>query len=115
MLLSRDRAKFSRLWGKVKIAAGIADSFPRTNFGLTTPTEEIAAVRSKNEFLEVPCSIRFHIVQILYGYNGVVTDLCLFFLWIEVSGFLIPECLSRRTIAARIAFPVQSELWPSGL
>jgi hypothetical protein len=29
----------------------------RTNFGLTTPPEEIAAVRSKNEFLEVPISI----------------------------------------------------------
>jgi hypothetical protein len=29
----------------------------RTNFGLTTPPEEIAAVRSKNEFLEVPYSI----------------------------------------------------------
>jgi hypothetical protein len=27
MLLSRERAKFSRLWRKVKIAAGIADSF----------------------------------------------------------------------------------------
>jgi hypothetical protein len=29
----------------------------RTNFGLTTPTEEIAAVRSNNEFLEVPIRI----------------------------------------------------------
>jgi hypothetical protein len=26
----------------------------RTNFGLTTPPEEIAAVRSKNGLLEVP-------------------------------------------------------------
>jgi hypothetical protein len=28
----------------------------RTKFGLTTPPVEIAAVRSKNEFLEVPIS-----------------------------------------------------------
>ena len=54
MLLSRERAKFSRLWRKVKIAAGIAKAMSRTNFGLTTPPEEIAAVHSKNEFLEVP-------------------------------------------------------------
>jgi len=29
----------------------------RTKFGLTTPPEEIAAVRSKNEFLEVLLSL----------------------------------------------------------
>jgi hypothetical protein len=29
----------------------------RTHFGLTTTPEEIAAVRSKNEFLEVPLII----------------------------------------------------------
>ena len=45
---------FLRLWRKVKIAAGIAKSASRTKFGLTTPQVEIAAVRSKNEFLEVP-------------------------------------------------------------
>jgi hypothetical protein len=54
LLLLRERAKSSRLWRKVKIAAGIAKAMSRTNFGLTTPPEEIAAVRSKNEFFEVP-------------------------------------------------------------
>ncbi len=54
MLLSRERAKFSPARRKVKIAAGIAKAMSRTKFGLTTPPEEIAAVRSKNEFLEVP-------------------------------------------------------------
>jgi prepilin-type N-terminal cleavage/methylation domain-containing protein len=54
LLLSRERAKFSPARRKVKIAAGIAKAMSRTKFGLTTPTEEIAAVRSKNEFLEVP-------------------------------------------------------------
>ncbi len=54
MLLSRERAKFSPARRKVKIAAGIAKAMSRTNFGLTTKLEEIAAVRSKNEFLEVP-------------------------------------------------------------
>ena len=54
MLLSRECAKFSPARRKVKIAAGIAKAMSRTNFGLTTPPEEIAAVRSKNEFLEVP-------------------------------------------------------------
>jgi hypothetical protein len=54
LLLSRERAKFSRLWWKVKIAAGIAKAMSRTKFDLTTPPEEIEAVRSKNEFLEVP-------------------------------------------------------------
>ncbi len=43
-----------RLWRKVKIAAGIVKAMSRTNFGLTTLPVEIAAVRSKNEFLEVP-------------------------------------------------------------
>jgi len=47
---------FLRLWRKVKIAAGIAKAMSRTNFGLTTSPVEIAAVRSKNEFLEVPFS-----------------------------------------------------------
>ena len=54
MLLSRERAKFSSARRKVKIAAGIAKAMSRTKFGLTTPPEEIAAVRSKNEFFEVP-------------------------------------------------------------
>jgi len=54
LLLSRERAKFSRLWRKVKIAAAIAKAMSRTKFGLTTPLVEIAAVRSKNGFLEVP-------------------------------------------------------------
>ena len=54
MLLSRERAKFSSARRKGKIAAGIAKAMSRTKFGLTTPPEEIAAVRSKNEFLEVP-------------------------------------------------------------
>ncbi len=54
MLLSRERAKFSPARRKVKIAAGIAQAMSRTKFGLTTQPEEIAAVRSKNEFLEVP-------------------------------------------------------------
>ena len=54
MLLSRERAKFSPARRKVKIAAGIAKAMSRTYFGLTTPPVEIVAVRSKNEFLEVP-------------------------------------------------------------
>jgi hypothetical protein len=54
LLLSRERAKFSQTRRKVKIAAEIAKAMSRTNFGLTTPPVEIAAVRSKNEFLEVP-------------------------------------------------------------
>ena len=54
MLLLRERAKFSPARRKVKFAAGIAKAMSRTKFGLTTPPEEIAAVRSKNEFLEVP-------------------------------------------------------------
>ena len=57
MLLSRERAKFSPARRKVKIAAGIVKAMSRMNFGLTTPPEEIAAVRSKNEFLEVPYNI----------------------------------------------------------
>jgi hypothetical protein len=63
LLLSRERAKFSRLWRKVKIAAGIAIAMSRTNFGLTTPPEEIAAVRSKNEFFEVLLNIN---IDLLY-------------------------------------------------
>jgi hypothetical protein len=51
LLLSREHAKFSRLWRKVKIAADIAKAISRTQFGLTTPRLKIAAVRSKNEFL----------------------------------------------------------------
>jgi hypothetical protein len=36
----------------------------RTQFGPTTPPEEIAAVRSKNEFLEIPI-IFIHILSII--------------------------------------------------
>ena len=54
MLLLRERAKFSPARRKVKIGADIAKAMSRTKFGLTTPLEEIAAVRSKNEFFEVP-------------------------------------------------------------
>jgi hypothetical protein len=50
LLLSRECAEFSPARRKVKIAAGIAKATSRTNFGLTTQPEEIAAVRSKNEF-----------------------------------------------------------------
>jgi hypothetical protein len=57
LLLSRERAKFSPAWGKVKIAAGIAKAMSWPIFDLTTPPEEIAAVRSKNEFFEVPIAI----------------------------------------------------------
>ena len=57
MLLLRERAKFSPARRKAKIAAGIAKAMSRTQFGLTTPPAEIAAVRSKNEFLEVPLSL----------------------------------------------------------
>ena len=58
MLLLRERAKFSPARRKVKIATGIAKAMSRTKFGLTTPPEEIAAVRSKNEFLEAPFRYR---------------------------------------------------------
>jgi len=60
LLLLRERAKFSPARRKVKIAAGIAKAMSRTKFGLTTPPEEIAAVRSKNEFLEVPLHKAFN-------------------------------------------------------
>jgi hypothetical protein len=72
LLLSRERAKFSPARRKVKIAAGIAKAMSRTNFGLTTPSVEIAAVRSKNEFLEVPhrlCELFFsksHAIRVTY-------------------------------------------------
>ncbi len=59
LLLSRERAKFYSARRKVKIATGIAKVMPRTHFGLTTSTNEIAAVRSKNEFLEVPFILRY--------------------------------------------------------
>ena len=75
MLLSRERAKFSPSRRKVKIATGIAKAMSRMNFGLTTPTVAIAALRSKNEFLEVPSIIsalkKLH--QIIR--NGIVGDI----------------------------------------
>jgi hypothetical protein len=45
---------FLSLWRRFKIAAGVAKATSRTNFVPTTQREEIAAVRSKNEFFEVP-------------------------------------------------------------
>ena len=57
MLLSRECAKFPLARRKAEIAAGIAKAMSRTHFGLTTLPAEISAVRSKNEFLEVPISI----------------------------------------------------------
>jgi hypothetical protein len=39
----------------------------RTNFGLTTPLVEIAAVRSKNEFLAVPISLLHLLCQGITG------------------------------------------------
>ncbi len=67
MLLSRERAKFSPARRKVKIAAGIAKAMSRTQKSILNSLPpmlahllfcrgpaEIAAVRSKNEFLEVP-------------------------------------------------------------
>jgi hypothetical protein len=54
LLSLRERAKFFPARRKGKIAAGVAKATSRTNFGLTTPPEKIAAVRSRNEFLEVP-------------------------------------------------------------
>ncbi len=68
MLLLRERAKFSPARRKVKIAAGIVKAMSRTQFGLTTlPPEEIAAVRSKNEFLEVPLKRTYPDVAKAYG------------------------------------------------
>jgi hypothetical protein len=58
LLLLRERAKFPLARRKVKIATGIAKAMSRTHFGLTTPPEEVTAVRSKNEFLEVPFIVR---------------------------------------------------------
>ena len=57
MLLSRERVKFSPARRKVEIATGIAKAMSRTHFGLTTMPVEISAVRSKNEFLEVPLNL----------------------------------------------------------
>jgi len=54
LLLSRERAIFSLTRRRFKIAAVVAKATSRTNFEPTTQREEIAAVRSKNEFLEVP-------------------------------------------------------------
>jgi len=36
-----------------EMAAGVAKATSRIDFGLTTPPTEIAAGRSKNEFLEI--------------------------------------------------------------
>ena len=67
MLLSREHAKFSTARRKVEIAAGIAKAMSRTNFGLTTLPEEIVAVRSKNEFFEVPIMIEENcLLNVLY-------------------------------------------------
>jgi hypothetical protein len=41
----------------------------RTNFNLTTPPEEIVAVRSKNEFLDVPINKNSQNKQ---KYNNIV-------------------------------------------
>lgn len=54
MLLSRESAKSTPSRRKVKIAAGIARLFLGRIFHLTTPPVEIAAIRSKDEFFEVP-------------------------------------------------------------
>ena len=54
MLTSRERAKSSPARRKVKIAAGIVKAMSRAHLGLTIQPEDIAAVRSKNEFFEVP-------------------------------------------------------------
>ena len=58
LLLSRERAIFSLTRRRFKIAAVVAKATSRTNFESTTQREEIAAVRSKNEFLEVPNILR---------------------------------------------------------
>jgi hypothetical protein len=46
--------KFLSLWRRFETAAVVAKATSRTNFELTAKREEFAAVRSKNEFLEVP-------------------------------------------------------------
>ena len=43
------------------MAAGVVNTTLRTNFGSTTTAGQIAAVRSKNEFLEVPLKGRWNI------------------------------------------------------
>ncbi len=69
MLLSRERAKFYSARRKGKIATGIAKAMSRTHFGLTTPTNEIAAVHSKNEFLEVPITMQNWTIQKLLNWT----------------------------------------------
>ena len=69
LLLSRERAKFYSARRKAKIATGIAKAMSRTHFGLTTPTNEIAAVRSKNECLEVPITMQNWTIQKLLNWT----------------------------------------------
>ncbi len=71
MLLLREHAKFFQARRKVKIAAGIAKAMSRTHFGLTTPPAEIAAVRSKNEFLEVPIIMQLKLCSLFDDTYGV--------------------------------------------
>jgi len=103
LLLSRERAKFSQARRKVKIAAGIAKAMSRTKFDLTTPPEEIAAVRSKNEFLEVPlkcaqdflcCYYVFIIAEYALTYQNITQNSRLEFMPIMM-------CFSDRKIIMR--------------
>ena len=54
MLLSRERAIFSIALAEVQNRRRRSQSYVEDDFVPTTQREEIAAVRSKNEFLEVP-------------------------------------------------------------
>ena len=67
--MSREQAKVSLARRRFKIAAVVAKATSRTNFEPTTQREEIAAVRSKNEFLEVPLKFqqRFYPDEIRKG------------------------------------------------
>jgi len=93
LLLSRERAKFSSARRKVRIAAVIAKAMSRTNFGLTMPPEEIAAVRSKNEFLEVPISRKQSMSHRILLSISIVAVLCncACSKWLEISNLKIKQ------------------------
>jgi formylglycine-generating enzyme required for sulfatase activity len=65
----------------------------RTNFGLTTPPEEIAAVRSKNEFLEVPISRKKSTLHRTLLSLSIIAVFCnyAFSKWLEISNLRINQ------------------------
>ena len=81
MLLSRERAIFSLALAEVQNRRRRSQSYVEDDFVSTTQREEIAAVRSKNEFLEVPLILyqldnRIKLIRRLYRH---IAELALLF------------------------------------